>query len=200
MGDLIGVFGGTFDPPHIGHCILAEEARQCLELDQVLWVPAGQPPHKPDWPISSIEDRLQMVNAITTSNASFALSRVDVDREGPHYSKDTLQHLQESLPDAKLVYLIGADSLRDLPTWQDPQLFVERTYAIGIMQRPWVDYDLDAIKNKIPSLSEKLRFFTAPLIDISGQIIRERIKAGMPYRYMLPAEVYDHIQEQNLYR
>jgi nicotinate-nucleotide adenylyltransferase len=200
MGDLIGVFGGTFDPPHIGHCILAEEARQCLELDLVLWVPAGQPPHKPDWPISSIEDRLQMVNAITTSNASFALSRVDVDREGPHYSKDTLQHLQESLPDAKLVYLIGADSLRDLPTWQDPQLFVERTHAIGIMQRPWVDYDLDAIKNKIPSLSEKLRFFTAPLIDISGQIIRERIKAGMPYRYMLPAEVYDHIQEQNLYR
>ncbi len=200
MGDLIGVFGGTFDPPHIGHCILAEEALHRLGLDVIYWTPAGQPPHKPDWPISPIEDRVRMVEQITTMHARFELCRVDVDREGPHFSKDTLLYLQQALPQAELVYLMGADSLRDLPHWEDPEIFVQRTHAIGIMQRPWVDYDLEAIQTEIPALLEKAQFFPAPLIDISGQIIRQRIKAGLPYRYMLTPEVFETIEQGMLYR
>jgi nicotinate-nucleotide adenylyltransferase len=200
MGDLIGVFGGTFDPPHIGHCILAEEACSHLGLDTVYWVPAGKPPHKPDWPILPIEERLQMVEYITAQNPKFELSRVDLDRPAPHYSKDTLLFLQEAHPEARLVYLMGADSLRDLTQWEQPEIFVQRTHSIGIMQRPGIDYDLEEIQKEIPSLSEKVIFLPAPLIEISGQSIRQRIKTGLPYRYMLPPEVNDHIQLRNLYK
>jgi nicotinate-nucleotide adenylyltransferase len=164
MGSLIGVFGGTFDPPHIGHCILADEALQHLGLDMIYWVPAGEPPHKPDWPISPIEQRLRMLAYIT------------------------------------FVYLMGADSLRDLTQWKDPEQFVERAHAIGIMQRPSVEVDHDRNQRLIPGLSEKLLFFPAPLIDISGQSIRQRVKHGQPYRYMLTPEVYDHIRQHKLYQ
>jgi nicotinate-nucleotide adenylyltransferase len=199
MGDLIGVFGGTFDPPHLGHCILAAEAKQRLNLAKVYWLPAGQPPHKPDWPISLPEHRLEMVKRITDADPQFESSLVDIDRSGPHYAKDTLALLQEADPTADFVYLMGADSLRDLIQWKDPQIFVERAHAIGIMQRPWIEYDLDALQQAIPGLDEKLMFFPAPLIDISGQIIRQRLKAGMPVRYMLTEAVYQYICEHQLY-
>jgi nicotinate-nucleotide adenylyltransferase len=200
MGDLIGVFGGTFDPPHLGHCILAEEAIHQLDLARIYWVPAGQPPHKPDRPITAVEDRFNMVNFITSRNFAFECSRVDMDREGPHYAKDTLQLLQKKYPDEKLVYLMGADSLRDLPLWKDPELFVERTHSIGIMQRPYVEYDLESLQADIPNVPDKLQFFPAPLIDISGKMIRERIKAGSPFRYMVSPEVHAYILDRNLYR
>jgi nicotinate-nucleotide adenylyltransferase len=200
MGDLIGVFGGTFDPPHIGHCILAEEACYHLGLDRVYWVPAGEPPHKPDWPISPIQDRIVMVESITMKHPCFELSRVDVDRQGPHYAKDTLEILQTNEPKDKFVYLMGADSLRDLTLWKQPEIFVQRAHAIGIMQRPEIDYDLETIQEQIPSLSAKLQFFPAPLIDISGQIIRQRIKECLPVRYLVTSEVYDLILQRRLYQ
>jgi nicotinate-nucleotide adenylyltransferase len=200
MGDLIGVFGGTFDPPHIGHCILAEEACDRLGLDRVYWVPAGEPPHKPDWPISPIQDRIAMVESITMKHPCFELSRVDVDRQGPHYAKDTLEVLQTEDPGGRFVYLMGADSLRDLMLWKQPEIFTQRVHAIGIMQRPGIHYDLKTIQEQIPSLSAKLQFFPAPLIEISGQIIRQRIKNGLPMRYMVTPEVYDLILHRKLYR
>lgn len=200
MGDLIGVFGGTFDPPHIGHCILAEEACHQLALDVVYWVPAGEPPHKPDWPISSIDERQKMVESITAHNPRFETSRIDIDRPGPHYAKDTLAFLHEAQPHANFIYLMGADSLRDLHLWKEPECFLKRTHAIGIMGRSQVEYDLKDLEMLIPGLSEKLRFFPAPIIDISGQIIRQRIKAELPFRYMLTAEVYNLILRSKLYR
>jgi len=200
MGDLIGVFGGTFDPPHIGHCILAEEARHHLALDVVYWIPAGEPPHKPDWPISSIAKRQRMVESITAQNPCFEISRIDIDRPGPHYAKDTLALLHESHPHARLIYLMGADSLRDLNLWKAPEHFVQRTHAIGIMQRPHVEYDRTEIQKLIPGLSDKLQFFPAPLIDISGQIIRQRVKAGLPIRYMVTSPVYELILRYKLYQ
>jgi nicotinate-nucleotide adenylyltransferase len=130
---------------------------------------------------------------------NFECSMVDIDRPGPHYAKDTLRILQEAEPESKFIYLMGADSLRDLTQWKDPQLFVNRTHAIGIMQRPWVEYDLETLQREIPGLHEKLMFYPAPLIDISGQIIRQRMKAGMPIRYMLPDAVYQYIHEHQLY-
>lgn len=200
MGNLIGLFGGTFDPPHIAHCILAEEAYHALRLDRVYWIPAGQPPHKPGWPISDVQFRIEMVESITHQNPSFECSRVDIDRSGPHYAKDTLIHLRELEPDAKFIYLMGSDSLRDLLTWKDPEEFVGQTDEIGIMKRPGVEYDLDQIQEKIPALARKLRFFHAPLIEISGHTIRQRIHQGLPVRYMLTPEVYDLILQHKLYR
>ena len=200
MGDLIGIFGGTVDPPHIGHCILAEEACHRLSLAAVFWLPAGEPPHKPDWPISPVEDRQRMVECITEQNPQFEISRIDVDRPGPHYAKDTMALLRESHPGTSFVYLMGADSLRDLNLWSEPELFVQRTDAIGIMPRPHVEYDLTDIQDKITGLSERLQFIPAPLIDISGKIIRERVKAGLPFRYMVTARVYDLIVRRKLYQ
>jgi nicotinate-nucleotide adenylyltransferase len=199
MGNLIGVFGGTFDPPHIGHCILAEEAWHLLGLDCVYWVPAGEPPHKPDWPVSPIEDRIAMVKKITVNHPWFELSRVDVDRQGPHFAKDTLKILQTQDPKAKFVYLMGSDSLRDLMLWKQPEVFVQRAHAIGIMHRPGIDYDLETIQEQIPAISAKLQFFPAPLIEISGQMIRRRIKDGLPVRFMVTRDVYDLILQRSLY-
>lgn len=200
MGDLIGVFGGTFDPPHLGHCILAQEAGYHLGLEQTYWIPAGQPPHKPERPISPIEDRVRMVDLITAVDPAFELSRVDADREGPQYSKDTLLILQDELPDAKLVYLMGADSLRDLSQWKDPDVFVSRAHAIGVMLRPGIDLEMERILKEIPSLQGKIQFFPAPLVEISGHTIRQRIHDGLPCRYMLPLAVYDYICQRKLYR
>ena len=115
----VGIFGGTFDPPHVGHLILAEECRTQLRLDRLLWVVTNQPPHKLDQTLSPVEKRVEMVQLSIAGNSHFELSRVDIDRPGPHYAVDTVRLLQEQLPEAELFYLMGGDSLHDLPTWHD---------------------------------------------------------------------------------
>ncbi|TFH35722.1 MAG: nicotinate (nicotinamide) nucleotide adenylyltransferase [Anaerolineales bacterium] len=199
MGDLIGVFGGTFDPPHIGHCILADEACHWFDMDRVYWVPAGQPPHKPGRPISRIEDRLAMVANITSQNPCFELSRVDVDRPGPHFAVETLALLRRDQPDAEFIYLMGSDSLSDLHAWHEPHRLLQQCQAIGVMQRPGTAFDLDQLDTEIPGLHEKVRVFPAPFVDLSGYSIRQRVKAGLSVRYMLTAEVNDLIFQRKLY-
>lgn len=122
----IGIFGGTFNPPHIGHLILAETAADALALDQVYWVPAADPPHKVGMPRASVEDRVKMVEFSIAGNTRFELSRVDVDRPGPHYTIDTISIFKDNYPDAEFYFLMGSDSLRDLLTWHEPDLIVER--------------------------------------------------------------------------
>ncbi len=199
MASLVGVFGGTFDPPHLGHLILAAEALAQLSLSRLLWVLTPNPPHKQGQPITPIGNRMDMVKLTIAGNPNFRLSRVDMDRPGPHYALDTLIILAEQNPGAGLVYLMGGDSLRDLPTWHRPVNFVSACCYLGVMRRPGDSFDLPALEKIIPGITGKVRFVDAPLLEISSSEIRQRIAAGRPFRYFLPAGIYKYLMDHNLY-
>lgn len=196
----IGIFGGTFDPPHLGHMILAAEAWDQLQLDRLLFVLTPDPPHKQDQLITSLEFRLQMLEATVIDNPVFEHSRVEIDRSGPHYAVDTVHLLQEEYPEAELIYLMGGDSLIDLPKWHRPQAFLSACTQIGVMDRPQAGFEIDALEGKLPGVREKIRFINAPLLEISSRQIRRRVREGRPYRYYLMSQVTQIIDVNNLYR
>lgn len=196
----IGIFGGTFDPPHQGHLILADECRQQLALDRLLWVLTPHPPHKKTKSITPIEIRLEMVLAAIQDDPHFEFSRVDLDRPAPLYSVDTVRILRQQNPEAELVFLVGGDSLRDLPKWHDPASLIAAVDELGVMRRPQDTVDLPALERVLPGLKAKLRFVQAPLLEISSTKIRQTIAAGGSARYYLPSAVYDIIEKYELYR
>jgi nicotinate-nucleotide adenylyltransferase len=196
---MIGVFGGTFDPPHHGHLILADTARDALNLERVLWAVTGDPPHKPDQPISPLPARLAMVRAAINADPFFEISRVDISRPAPHYSHETMRLLRRGRPDAQFAFLIGSDSLRDLPKWDKPALLVERVDLLGVMRRPGVDLDLEKLGRTIPGVRGKVTFFEAPFVGISGHEIRRRVRQGEAYRYLVPGSVARIIDAEGLY-
>lgn len=196
----VGIFGGTFDPPHVGHLILASEAYQLLGLSRLLWVLTPNPPHKRGLPVSPAGQRLELVQAAIAGDPIFELSRVDIDRQPPHYSVDTVRILRGQFPGAELFYLIGGDSLRDLPTWHAPQELVDEVDGFGVMRRPGDQVDLESLEAVLPGLTAKVHFFDAPLLEISASEIRERIRDGLPYRYYLYPPVYQLILEKGYYQ
>jgi nicotinate-nucleotide adenylyltransferase len=196
----LGVFGGTFDPPHLGHLILAAEAHAQLGLDRVLFVLTADPPHKRDHYITPVEDRLAMLAAAIKGQAIFELSRVEIDRPGPHYAVDTLRLLAKEHQGNKLVYLVGGDSLRALSDWDRPQEFIAVCDALAAMRRPGTRIDLDDLEQALPGLTAKLEFVDAPLLEISSSEIRERVRDGGHYRFYLPGAVYQLINERGLYK
>ncbi|MEX0788646.1 MAG: nicotinate-nucleotide adenylyltransferase [Anaerolineales bacterium] len=199
MAGLIGVFGGTFDPPHLGHLILADEAAAALDLEKVLWVVTGAPPHKPEPPRASVEERLEMVSTAIADAPSFEISRADVDRPPPHYALGTLAWLRERQPSARWAYLMGSDSLVDLPRWHRAQDFLGALELLGVMMRPGQTLDLSALEDVLPGLESKCRVFEAPLVGISARDIRRRIRGGLPFRYLVPPGVPDVILRHHLY-
>jgi len=196
----IGVFGGTFDPPHVGHLILAMEASDQLNLDQILWVLAPDPPHKQGKKITSINVRIRMVKAAIDDDPGFTFSYVDIDRPGPHYVLDTMNLIRNEFPDNELVFLMGGDSLHDLPKWHKPKEFILVCDKIGVMRRPGEQIDFRDLKDVLPGISNKVEFINAPLLEISSNLIRYLISSKKPYRYYLPFEVYKIIEEMHLYR
>ena len=200
MAGLTGVFGGTFDPPHLGHLILAESGRQALGLDRVLWVVTAQPPHKPNEDRTPVDLRLEMVAAAIQGNDAFQISRVDVDRPPPHYAVDTLQVLAAAHPEARFAYLVGEDSLRDFPAWHKPQQLVLACDVIGVMERSGAEPDLADLEAILPGLSARVRFFRAPIIDIASRDLRRRVQAGESIRYLVPEGVERIVRRHSLYR
>jgi nicotinate-nucleotide adenylyltransferase len=196
----IGIFGGTFDPPHIGHLILAQDAQAQLTLDHVLWVVTPFPPHKQTQKISPIQDRLTMVLLAIAGNRKFRLSRVDIDRQPPHFAVDTVTILREKSTNDEFYYLMGADSLNDLPTWHEPTRFVEICHGIGIMGRRGESADTSKLGKDIPGLNNKLHFLETPLIEISGSDIRNRVENGKQFRYLVPDKIYRYILKHKLYQ
>jgi nicotinate-nucleotide adenylyltransferase len=194
----IGVLGGTFDPPHIGHLVLAAVACQDLRLDRVLWAPAANPPHKTDEPISPIEMRLEMLRRTLAGNPAFEISRVDIDRPGPHYTVDMLSILHQEYPGAALTFLMGGDSLCDLLKWRDPARLISLA-RLGVMERTGCEYDLDELEAHLPGLSRQLTIIDAPLIDISSSDLALRVARGRTIRYMVPEAVEAYIHEHRLY-
>jgi nicotinate-nucleotide adenylyltransferase len=195
----IGVFGGTFDPPHIGHQILAADAAAQLALDRVLWVLTPTPPHKLGSSISADRTRLRLVRAAAADNPLFEVSTVEFERPGPHFAADTLAALALRYPQAELFYLMGGDSLRDLPTWHEPALFLQRCAGVGVMRRPEAAVDMRRLEEVLPGITAKVQFFDTPLVDISASDIRARAAAGQPYRYLVPPAVFRWMERLQLY-
>jgi nicotinate-nucleotide adenylyltransferase len=196
----IGIFGGTFDPPHLGHLILAAEAHAQLGLERLLWVLTPDPPHKQGQSIAPLEQRLEMVRLAIGKDAQFEISDVELTRPGPHYALDTVKLLAAQNPAAKLVYLMGGDSLHDLPTWHRPAEFVSACDQIGVMRRPGTAIELEELEKGLPGLGAKVRFVEAPLLDIAAREIRRRVAEGRPFRYFLPEQVYEYILSHALYQ
>ncbi len=197
---MIGVFGGTFDPPHLGHLILADEGAAQFGLSRLLWVVTAAPPHKPEWPISEAQARVEMVERAIEGNGTFELSRADLDRPRPHYAVGTLEWLRQHGEDDSIAYLMGSDSLIDLPTWHRPKRFVSECDRIGVLRRPGARVDWDELETELPGLRERVRFFEAPFVGISGREIRSRVEQGRPYRYLVLPRVAEVIQARGLYR
>ena len=200
MPERIGIFGGTFDPPHLGHLILASEAHAQLKLTRLLWVLTPVPPHKMNRPVSSLDHRLAMVKLALKDEPAFELSTIEIERPGPHYTLDTIRVLSKGHPSADLILLLGGDSLRDLPTWHRPADLVAACHQIGVMRRPGDSIDMASLEKKIPGLKSKVKFVEAPLLEIASSEIRRRATHGLPFRYYLLPAVYQYIQEYHLYR
>jgi nicotinate-nucleotide adenylyltransferase len=196
----LGLFGGTFDPPHVGHLILASEARSQLSLTRVLWTVTPDPPHKQDQFITSLQHRLAMVRLAIQDNPLFEISDIELNRPGPHYTVDTIRLLAEQNPRAEIVPIIGGDSLNDLPTWHEPKELVYAAHWVGVMRRPGEEPDLKDLERELPGISSKVHYVDAPLLEIASREIRSRVASGRPYRYYLPNPVYEYIQQNHLYQ
>ena len=196
----MGIFGGTFDPPHIGHLILADEARYQLELDRILWVLTPFPPHKTSQQITDVSQRRVLLQAALGQNPHFELNTADLDRPAPHFAVDTLNILHAEFPEAELVYLMGGDSLDDLPNWNDPTGFLSAADKIGVMRRPGEFIDLQRLEEEIPGIARKIEFLNAPFVEISSSHIRRRVGEGGVFRYYLTAPVYQLILQMQLYQ
>jgi nicotinate-nucleotide adenylyltransferase len=195
----IGVLGGTFDPIHHGHLVIAEDARVYLSLDKVLFVPARQPPHKPEGSYSAFEHRVRMTELAIADNRRFELSLIEAERPGPSYSVDTLRQLQSEIgPDKVLYFIIGMDSLGNIASWYKPAELVSLC-RIVVAERAGYQLDLEALDEALPGLREKLELIDTPELSISSTDLQRRIKSGLSIRYQLPASVEKYVFEHELY-
>ena len=189
----IGVMGGTFDPIHHGHLVAASEVQAQFELDEVIFVPAGQPWQKSELNVSPAEDRYLMTVIATASNPRFSVSRVDVDRHGPTYTADTLSDLADRFPDADLFFITGADALSQIMSWKRVDELFDRAHFIGVT-RP--GFRLDG--HHLPAGSVSL--IEVPAMAISSTACRERVCKGLPVWYLVPDGVVQYISKRGLYQ
>lgn len=192
-GRRLGVMGGTFDPIHHGHLVAASEVAVLFGLDEVLFVPTGQPWQKSDRQVSPAEDRYLMTVIATASNPRFSVSRVDVDRTGPTYTVDTLRDFKRLRPDAELFFITGADALEQILGWHDADALLELAHLVGVT-RP--GYRLE--DTHLPEGSVTL--VDVPAMAISSSDCRERVARGMPIWYLVPDGVVQYIDKRDLYR
>ncbi len=196
----VGVIGGTFDPIHIAHLVIAEEARVRLNLDRVVFVPAATPPHKVDNDISSVEHRLAMVELAIATNPYFFLSRVDIERSGPCYTIDTVKLLRDEWgPGVEIYFIMGQDSLVDILTWHEPQRLI-RLCRLVVLSRPGYKADLEELEALLPGITSHTHILNSPELDISSSDIRQRVREGLPIKYQVPEAVEEYIYAHGLYR
>lgn len=189
----LGVFGGTFDPPHNGHLIVAQDAYVGLRLDRVLFVPAALPPHKRAADsITAAAVRLEMVHAAVAGDDRFAAEPIELAREGPSYTVDTLRTLRQRTPSAELVLLVGADQFAEFSTWREPDEIV-RLARLGVLTR-------SGSIGSTASENGRIAHVLVTRIDVSSTEIRRRVREGEPIRYLVPAGVEAVIERERLYR
>jgi nicotinate-nucleotide adenylyltransferase len=196
----VGVLGGTFDPVHWGHLLLAEQARDQLSLDRVLFVPAGLPWRKLQRPLSPVGQRVEMVR-LALEGTPFELSLLEAERPGPSYTADTLEQLRAMLPAAELYFVMGHDALLDLPEWHRPQEILRlATLAVALRPDRSGEEALAQVARRLPGVRERVVWLAMPLLGISGSDIRQRVREGRSIRYLVPPAVEDYIHRHRLYR
>ncbi len=200
----VGVLGGTFDPVHYGHLVIAEEVYATLQLTEMVFVPAGQPPHKTNGEITAAEHRLEMLELAIASNPHFTISRIDLDRPGPSYTIDTLQLLRKQWGENTAIYfIIGGDSLEDLFSWHDPSGILEQLTHLVVVRRPGYSESeayYDWLEARLPGIRQRLLVVDAPQFDISATDLRQRVAEGRPIKYQTPESVESYIVQYGLYR
>ncbi len=197
----VGIFGGTFDPIHIGHLIAAEEARCVLGLDQVLFIPAGRPWFKAGQRITQAGHRMAMVQRAVASNPWFKASDIEVRRPGPTYTVDTLVELRQSLGcDVDLYVILGLDALKEMHRWREPGRIFEMATVVGISRPGTPNFDPGVLDGISPGVSAKVVLINGVRIDISGTELRRRVAQGRSIRYWVPDAVEAYIHEHGLYR
>ena len=196
MGRRLGVMGGTFDPIHYGHLVTAEEALVQLALNEVIFVPTGQPWMKEGRDVSPAEDRYLMTVIATASNPRFSVSRIEIDRGGPTYTVDTLRALAAENPDAELYFITGADAMLEIFEWKDPDEVLSQAHFI-MATRP--GYDLALLDATESTHHSNVTVMNIPALAISSTDIRERVREGRPIRYLVPEGVKSFIEKAGLY-
>ena len=184
----VGILGGTFDPPHYGHLLIANEVLSALELDEIWFMPNHEPPHKKKPDSVKDEERLRMLELAITGNTNFSVQPIELKRTGPSYTVDTMKILNENYPEYQFFFIIGADMIEYLPKWHDIDILVNLVQFVGV-ERPSYNHQTD-----YPVL-----YIDVPSIDVSSSMIRDRVKRGKSVRYLLPDSVIDYIEEKQLY-
>ena len=192
----LGLLGGTFNPPHIGHLVCAQEASSQLELDRVLLVPVHEPPHKGIESDPGLEHRVELCRLALEEGLD--LSLVDAEVPGPSYTVDTLRRLHERCPGDDLTFLVGGDMALSLPTWREPESIL-RLAELGVAEREGVRR-ADILDRLSGFDVQRLRFFDMPRLDVSSSLIRRLVAAGRPTRHLVPERVRDYIEREGLYR
>jgi nicotinate-nucleotide adenylyltransferase len=194
----VGILGGAFNPPHLGHLVCAQEAFVQLELDRVVFMPVGEPPHRDLEGDPGAEARLEMVELAIADDERFTTSRLEIDREGPSYTADTLEQLLAESPDAELFLILGGDQAAALPSWHEPEQVLERA-TVAVFER--MSWGRNAIVIKIGRLpgAERVRYLDMPLIQVSSSSLRRRVRQGVPIRYLVPDKVADYVVANELY-
>jgi len=196
----IGVMGGTFDPIHLGHLLIAEEARSQMNLAEILFVPAGIPWLKMDRTISAAVHRVEMVRLAIADKPYFRLSTVDVERAGPSYTVDTVSDLQGQIgAEDELFLILGWDSLAELPQWQEPSRLITMCRLLVFPRPGYSRPKLKSLEASIPGISKRVIFMDKPVIDISASNIRERLAKGLSVHHLVPKPVNEYIKEHRLY-
>jgi len=196
----IGVLGGTFDPVHNGHLIVAEEVKTRLNLAEIIFVPAGQPWLKVDRPISPAEHRLQMLRLALADKSYFKRSTIEIERTGPSYTVDTITELRGQLgSEDELFFILGWDSLAELPQWREPSRLIKMCYLVAVPRPGYPRPKLKTLEVIIRGLSQRVMLMKKPEIDISASAIRERVARGLSIRHLVPEPVNRYIKEHGLY-
>ena len=197
----LGVFGGTFDPIHVGHLMIAEEVRGRLGLDEVLFVPAGQPRLKSGRQVTEAPHRLTMVKLAIAGNPHFRVSDMEIKRQGPSYSAETLDGLRQDLnAGGELYFIAGLDALRELDRWYQPRRVIELGTLVGVARPECQELARAVLESILPGASGDVVVIRGPLVGISGTEIRRRVSRGMSIRYQVPEPVEGYIYEHRLYR
>jgi nicotinate-nucleotide adenylyltransferase len=197
----LGLFGGTFDPVHFGHLLLAERCREECQLDQVWFVPAGNPPHKQGEPVSPGTQRAEMLEFAIAGHPQFHVNRMELNRAGRSFTIDTLREVKSEDPQRELFFLIGADSLQDLPIWRDPAGIAELATIVAVNRGGRPMPDLQPLRNALGvEVVNRVQLITMPGIDLSSTDIRDRVRQGKSIRFMTPRACEVYIEQNGLYR
>jgi nicotinate-nucleotide adenylyltransferase len=196
----IGVMGGTFDPIHIGHLAIGEEAREALGLAKVLFVPAGQPPHKPVGSVTPVEHRVAMVEAAIRGNPAFELSLIEVERAGPSYTVDTVEELARRQRGTALHLILSAETFAELPTWHEPERLFEVANIAVVPREGYPAPDPEWLAEAFPGRESRVSYLEGPRLGLSSTVLRGRVAAGRSIRYLVPEAVEAYVAEHDLYR